>query len=363
MSVIPSDLVFYGCASMPEADGATVGGAVDFTKRIDFSDISPAGFMDLVSSSASDTATKCIYSGRDSTGVPVSVTTTLNGQTPVLGAQNLGRVLSALLSSASSAFGLTTPGGTTAVGDVLLYAHTAVISTHTAQAGAANKTGTTPALMKLQSGDGASVAVGQCIRTTGGTGANQIRKIIAASGYGTDFVGVNRDWGTLPDATTTYVVVEGLLFEILPNPVTAITRLFANTSADIPGGSSRSFYEKFFVVNNNTTVALTPTSPNTGVAIQISADTPALPSGVLLDVGPATTFNDSVTIANRQTAPAGISFVTQPANIIAPSPGNLAPGAAPNTAGALGVWARETVPAGAAPYNGAATIQATGNTI
>ena len=57
MSVLPSDIVVYGSANMPEADGATVGGAVDFTRRVAFYDISPAGSVDVISSSTGDTAT------------------------------------------------------------------------------------------------------------------------------------------------------------------------------------------------------------------------------------------------------------------------------------------------------------------
>ena len=34
MSVLPSDIVVYGSADMPETDGATIGGAVDFTRRV-----------------------------------------------------------------------------------------------------------------------------------------------------------------------------------------------------------------------------------------------------------------------------------------------------------------------------------------
>ena len=34
MSVVPSDIVVYGSANMPETDGVTaIGGAVDFTRR------------------------------------------------------------------------------------------------------------------------------------------------------------------------------------------------------------------------------------------------------------------------------------------------------------------------------------------
>ena len=38
MSVLPSDIVVYGSANMPEVDGAITGGSVDFTRRIAFYD-------------------------------------------------------------------------------------------------------------------------------------------------------------------------------------------------------------------------------------------------------------------------------------------------------------------------------------
>lgn len=361
MSVLPSDIVIYGCADMPEADAATVGGAPDFTKGVDFTDVSPNVTLDIVSTSASDTATKITYDVRDPTGAVKSVTATFNGQTVVAGAQQAERLLYAAITG--GAIGpVTNPGGTSAVGDVALFAHTLIVSAHTAQAGSANASGTTPALMKLQAGDGATVAVGQIIRTTGGTGPQQMRRIIAVSGYGTDVVAVSRNWGTIPDATTTYNVMEGMLFDISPNPILARTRLFATAAGDIPGGSTRLFYEKVFVVNNNTATSLLPQSPNTGVGIEISSESPALPSGALIDLGLATTFDDSVTIANRQTAPAGVSFTTQPNNVLVPAPGTLAPGVAPNAAGAIGAWLRLTLPAGEPTYKGSPTIQTTGTT-
>ncbi len=361
MSVLPSDVVFYGCADMPEADGSTVGAAPDFTKKIDFTNINPNGTLDIVSDSASDTATKITYLVRDATGAQVSVTATFNGTTPVTGSQTAERILAAVITGGAIA-GLTSPGGTTAVGDCALYAHTAIISGHTAQTGSANASGATPALFKLQSGDGASVSVGQIIRITSGTGQFQLRRIIAITGYGTDVVAVNRNWSVVPDNTSVYSILEGMLFDILPNAILAITRMFLNASADIPGGSTRFFYEKAFVTNNNTSTALTPVSPNSGVGIEISGNSPSLPSGVLLDLGLGTSYDDSLTIANRQTAPAGISFTTQPAYVYAPSPGNLAPGAAPNTAGALAAWFRLTLPAGSSPYAGSPTFQTNGTT-
>jgi hypothetical protein len=234
-----------------------------------------------------------------------------------------------------------------------------VISAHTAQSGSANHAGTTPALFKLQSGDGASVSIGMIVRTTGGAGAQQIRQIVAVSGYGTDVVAVNRDWGTVPDATTTYNVSQGMLFEISPNQVKFITRCFATAAADVPGGSGRSFYEKLFVVNNNTATALT------SAQVEVLSETPSLPSGALLDLALSTSLNDTNTSTNRQTAPAaGVgSFVVQPALVNVPGPGNLPSGAAPNNAGAQGIWLRLTLQAGTAAYKGSADLRTQGTTI
>src|SRR5579871_5197246 len=320
MSVTPNNVVVYGSANMPEADGVTVGGAVDFTKRVAFYDISPAGTMDWVSSSASDTAVKAQVTGRDSTGViqtPAAVT--LNGQTVVTGSQTFERIGAAVITGGAIA-GLTNPGGTAS----------------------ANTSGTTPPLFKLQSGDGASVSPGMLIWTRGGTGPNQLRMIIATSGYGTDTVAINRDWGTVPDNTTTYKIVQGLLFEISPNAVLAVTRLFWTAAADVPTGSARYFFEKVFAVNNNTATALT------GAQIEIASETPTLPTGALLDAALCTALNDTNTINPRQQissfVPTGCgSFVTQPAFINVPSPGNLPSGAAPNSAGAQGIWLRLTL--------------------
>ena len=367
MSVLPSDIVVYGSANMPETDGATVGGAVDFTRRVAFYDIAPAGNIDVISSSAADTATKIVYSGRDATGAIQSQTLTLNGQSWVTGSQSLERLLYAALSGASANGPLANPGGSPAVGDVALAAHSCVLpsgaltidtTVRTAQAGSANHSGTTPALFKLQSGDGAAVAAGQIIWTKNGTGANQLRQIITTAGYGTDVVTVSRDWGTVPDGTTTYKILQGMLFEISPNSVTAMIRMFATSAADMPAGAQRTYYEKVFVVNNNTAAALTVAQ------IEVANEAPTLPSGALLDLALTTVLNDAGTVANRQTAPSsGVgAFVTQPAFAVVPSPGNLPSGTAPNAAGAQGLWLRLTLPAGAAAYKGSADLRTQGMT-
>ena len=367
MSVLPSDIVVYGSANMPEADGATVGGAIDFSRRVAFYDVAPAGTLDAISSASSDTTTKIAYYGRDATGAIQNQTLTLNGQNWATGSLSLERLLYAALSGASANGPVVNPGGTLAVGDVALAAHgcvlpsgsvTADTTVRTAGTGSANHSGTTPALFKLQSGDGVGVSAGQIIWTRNGTGSNQLRQIIATAGYGTDVVAVSRDWGTVPDGTTTYKILQGMLFEISPNPVTAVIRMFSTSAADAPTGSQRIYYEKVFVVNNSAATALT------GAQIQVANETPALPSGALLDLALAATSNDTGTAANRQTAPsAGIgSFVTQPAMVSVPSPGNLPSGAAPNAAGAQGVWLRLTLPAGTAAYKGSADLRTQGTT-
>ncbi len=365
MSVLPSDIVTYGAVNMPEADNLPVGGAVDLTRRIAFYDISATGNVDAVSSSASDTATKIAYYGRDAAGAIQTQTLTLNGQSWVSGSQALERLLYAALSGASANGPVANPGGAAAVGDVALAAHSCVLpaasvttdaTVRTAQAGSANASGATPALFKLQSGDGASVSAGQIIWTKGGAGANQLRQIIATSGYGVDMVAVNRDWSPTPDGSTTYKILQGMLFEASPNKVTSITRAFATSAADIPGGSARTFYEKVFVVNNNAATALT------GAQIEIASESPTLPSGALLDVALCTALNDANTSTNRQTAPAAGagSFVTQPAFVSAPGAGNLPAGG--GAAGALGVWLRLTLPAGTAAYKGSADLRTQGTT-
>jgi hypothetical protein len=373
MSVTPNNIVLYGSANMPEADGVTVGGAIDFTKRVSFYDVPVAGTVDVVSSSASDTAVKIQLTGRDSTGtIQTPAAITLTGTTVISNAfssQSFSRLLAGVITGGSIA-GLSNPGGTPAVGDVAVMAHTRAISGHTAQAGSANTSGTTPPLFKLQSGDGATVGarafagLGAIIRITGGTGAGQLRMISAkyASGaYGADVVAVNRDWNTIPDNTSTYDIAYGMLFDILPNPVTAISRVFIGATADVPGGSTRTFYEKIFAVNTNTVTALT------GAQIQIAAESVALPSGVLLDAALCKALNDTATAANRQTLPtngdsSALTFVTQPAAIsVIASPGSLPAGNA--AADAQGIWLRLTAPAGAQTYNGAGDVEITGATV
>lgn len=343
MSVIASDVVFYGSANMPDVDGATTGGAVSTAKLINFNDITPNGFMDVVSSSASDTACTVALTGRDATGVPVTpAAITLTGTTPVLGATTFERLLKGILA------------GTTSVGDIAAYSHTA-ITTGTAQAGAA-ATAVASATITLQSGQGASCAVGQILRFTNNTPAGvgvQLRRIVALAG---DVASVNNDWAVVPTSGSTYGVYHGMLFEKLPNAVTENRRIFYNVSSDVSGGASRTFYEKIFAMNNNTTTALTL------VTLSKQVD----PSAGTFEFALTNALNDTSTIANRQTLPsvAITAFTTgaSPQSINVPSPQNLPSGAAPNAAGAQGIWVAQTLTAALAPAKTSATIRVAGST-
>lgn len=342
MSVLPSDLVFYGSTNMPDVDGSTTGGSLNTAILINFNDITPNGTMNYVSSSASDTAAICTVSGRDATGVIQAEAKTLTGTTSVAGSQTFERLMKGAMT------------GTTAVGDVAAISNTAVV-TGTAQAGAA-ASASASATITLASGQGASAAIGMIIRITNNSPAgvnNQLRRIVAIS---TDTISVNRDWGTVPTNATTYGVYHGMLFDLLPNLVTQNRRPFYNAASDVTGGSNRTYYEKIFCVNTNTTTALTVAS------LLKQAD----PSSGTLQFALTNALNDTSTVANRQTLPTvaitAFSSGSAPQTINIPSPQNLPSGAAPNAAGAQGVWLSLLLVAGLAAAKTSFTLRATGTT-
>ena len=340
MSVIISDLSFYGSANMAETDGITQGGAVAFNKRVVFNDINPAGLLNYVSSGA-DTTQTITVTGRDATGAIQTETKTFNGTTPVAGAQTFERLLKGVISAA------------TAVGDLAAISNTAIVTGTAVSVAAA--TSSAPAQITLAAGQGASVSPGQIVRITGGTtGINQLRMIVSVSG---DVCNLNRDWDALPTGTITYGVYEGMLFDKLPNQVTEVRRPFYNVSADVAGGANRTYYEKIFAVNNNTATALTAAS----IIKQVD------PVGATsLQFALASALNDTGTVANRQTAPAAgitaFSTGAAPQTIAVPTPQNLPSGAAPNAAGAQGVWLALTLNAGLAAGKTSLVIRTTGST-
>src|SRR6202040_1574517 len=151
MSVLKSQLRLYGSASMPDVDGTTTGGAVTFSNKVVFQDITPTGLLDYVSENSGDTAVILTASVRDSTGVIQTEAKTLTGTTKVAGTQSSERLLKVVAS------------GTAAAGTCAVLSHTAVVAAHTAVTGAA-ATSTLDATVTLQSGDGAAVAAGDIFR-------------------------------------------------------------------------------------------------------------------------------------------------------------------------------------------------------
>lgn len=100
MPVVDTDIVVYGSATMPDDDaGLNVGGAIDTTKRVVFTDISPAGTMEVVSSAAGDTTQSITVTGRNAAGEVITDTKTLNGTTVVAMTGTFERILKAVISA------------------------------------------------------------------------------------------------------------------------------------------------------------------------------------------------------------------------------------------------------------------------
>lgn len=329
MPIIPSDIILYGSAVMPDDDVPTdIGGAEDNTRRVTFADIAPAGGIEIVSSSASDTTQTVTPIFLDTAGVQQTEVQTLTGLTPVVfSAIDVDVLLKAIKSA-------------TTVGDVALMAATAE-RTGTAQAGGTND-------ITLDAGASAvnGFYVGMIIRLTGGTGVDQLRMIIAYDGT-TKIATVSRAWGVTPDATSVFRIAQGMFFDLSPNEVFEVRRPFFGASADPPGGSQKQYYEKVFFSNEHPTITLT------AAEIAELSDTPGV-----MDFGLEATLDDTNGNGggnNRQVAPSGITFAstTEP---VANSQNHTA-------LAAQGLWLRITLAAGAAVLDFVYQLEESGDTI
>lgn len=127
--------------------------------------------------------------------------------------------------------------------------------------------------------------------------------------------------------------------------ITTVRRLFYDAAADASGGSSRSFYEKVFVKNTNSTLTLT----NAQIAEFADPTT-----NITFDLEDA--INDNNSIANRlNTVPAGMlgSFDSATKSV---------PGGALAATDKIGVWVKLTLAAGTAAAKSTWTLEATGTT-
>lgn len=103
MPVQPSEIIAYGSATMPEDDTTTnIGGGIDVTTRVVFTDIPSTGNVVVYSTDGGDTTQTVTVTGRDASGQIVSESLGLNGTTPVAGTQQFERILKIVLSAAAT---------------------------------------------------------------------------------------------------------------------------------------------------------------------------------------------------------------------------------------------------------------------
>jgi hypothetical protein len=104
MSLTASQLILYGCADMDVlGDGTTIGGAIDMTKLLTWSDPTTvnalATLVKYVSTNTGDTTQTITTTGRSSTGSIVSETINLDGTTVVTGTVTFQEILEVAMSA------------------------------------------------------------------------------------------------------------------------------------------------------------------------------------------------------------------------------------------------------------------------
>jgi hypothetical protein len=100
MPIVASDIVAYGSASMPDDDTPTgIGGAIDTTIRVVFTDIAATDQVEFLSSSASDTTQTLTIYGRNAAGELVSEGNLITGVTQVTTTLAFERILKITLSA------------------------------------------------------------------------------------------------------------------------------------------------------------------------------------------------------------------------------------------------------------------------
>lgn len=102
MSIASTDLIVYGTANNPEANGVTSGGAIDTAVKMIFTDIAATDTVKFQSSNAADTMNITV-TGRNAAGAIVSETKALTG-TSLTGAttQTFERILKIVLASVAA---------------------------------------------------------------------------------------------------------------------------------------------------------------------------------------------------------------------------------------------------------------------
>lgn len=324
MAIKPRDLRFYGSATMPEDDTTNpIGGAIDTSVCPCFKQLPSTQNIRIVSSNTGDTTQTVTVTGRDAGGAIIAETKTLNGRTTVAMTANTSweRLLKAVKSA-------------TCAGDVAVEANTAVRA-NTAAAGAVDT-------ITLDAGASGSDNTynDMIIRITGGTGIGQIAKILSYVGS-SKIATIDKDWGTVPDNTSTFTIGEGMYFQKAPSEVLTVRDVFYASFANASGGANKKVYEKIFAKNDHGSLTLTVAT------IQESAD----PSGLVafgIEAAKNGTGNNG---AVRTTAPGAITFDSANKSIA-----DLA------TTDKYGIWLELTLNAGQAAQKTTYTPKIAGQT-
>lgn len=103
MSIAASELKFYGSAVMPDDDTTSnVGGAIDTAKKVEFTDISPSGLVEMLSSAGGDTTQTVTIYGRNAAGELINEGKTLNGTNVVDFTSTFERILKVVMSATAT---------------------------------------------------------------------------------------------------------------------------------------------------------------------------------------------------------------------------------------------------------------------
>lgn len=151
---------------------------------------------------------------------------------------------------------------------------------------------------------------------------------------------------TTTNASRTLTIKQGAggatVATIPPNEIKRHINFQQSSSA----ASQRIRYEKIFWRNNHATLALS------GAQVTLTADPAAR-----IRIGLATATGDSVSVANRLTAPGSVTFVDDSVAQNVPGGGNLA------AVTAIGVWIEQTLSANDTAQRSTYTTQLSGTTV
>jgi hypothetical protein len=214
-----------------------IGGVIDRYTTVDFSDLDVNDRLQVVSSDLADVVGVTIY-GRVSNGSIQNEIVMLTGQLPALTVQVAWeRIMKVVKGSSTN-------------GDVAVERVTAV------RTGTSQGTGTDPCVVILDAGASSvdDVYDGLVLRIMAGSGAGQIAKVLSYYGSGRE-VTVDRDLLGIDD-TSVYRLSRGVLLSKIPTEIMMVRRPFYNAIADLPGGQERSYYEKFFWRNDDSSETL-----------------------------------------------------------------------------------------------------------